>query len=33
VAWYFLQKGYSKVFIIEGGWNAWQHAGYPVEKK
>ena len=33
VARYFLQKGFSKVFTIEGGWSKWQHAGYPVEKK
>jgi rhodanese-related sulfurtransferase len=33
VARYFLQKGYDKVFVIQGGWSAWQQAGYPVEKK
>jgi len=33
VARHFLQKGYDKVFVIQGGWRTWQQAGYPVEKK
>jgi rhodanese-related sulfurtransferase len=33
VARYFLENGYDKVFVIQGGWRAWQQAGYPVEKK
>ena len=33
VARYFLQKGYHKVFVLQGGWSAWQQAGYPIENK
>jgi rhodanese-related sulfurtransferase len=33
VAQYFLQKGYTKVFVIRGGWPAWLKAKYPVEDK
>jgi len=33
VAEYFLQKGYTKVFVLKGGWQAWRDAGYPVENK
>jgi len=25
--------GYTKVFALRGGWNEWNGAGYPVEKK
>jgi len=33
VARYFLQKGYKKVFVLNGGWKAWLREGYPVEDK
>jgi rhodanese-related sulfurtransferase len=33
VARYFLKNGYEKVFVLQGGWIAWQRAGYPVENK
>jgi 3-mercaptopyruvate sulfurtransferase SseA len=33
VAQHFLDKGHDKIFIIQGGWSAWQNAGYPVENK
>jgi hypothetical protein len=26
-------KGFPKVFVLKGGWNAWVQAGYPVESK
>jgi len=22
--------GYSRVYVLEGGWNAWEEKGYPV---
>jgi 3-mercaptopyruvate sulfurtransferase SseA len=25
-----MDHGYPNVFALEGGWNAWQAAGYPV---
>jgi len=28
-----IQKGYTKVFALKGGWNAWFKAEYPVEKR
>jgi len=27
------KKGYQKVYVILGGWQEWQKAGYPIEKK
>jgi rhodanese-related sulfurtransferase len=32
VAQEFIDRGYIKVFALEGGWNAWKKAGYPTEK-
>jgi rhodanese-related sulfurtransferase len=28
-----MQKGYTKVFAVKGGWRAWEAAKYPVEPK
>jgi rhodanese-related sulfurtransferase len=28
-----IQSGYTNVIVLEGGWNAWNRAGYPVENK
>jgi hypothetical protein len=28
-----ISKGFPKVFVLKGGWNAWVEAGYPVESK
>jgi len=28
-----LQKGYQKVFALEGGWNEWFASAYPLEKR
>jgi 3-mercaptopyruvate sulfurtransferase SseA len=28
-----MQKGYTKVFALKGGWRAWEAAKYPVEPK
>jgi len=25
--------GYTKVFVLKGGWEEWLKAGYPTEKK
>jgi rhodanese-related sulfurtransferase len=33
VARFLISKGYLKVYALQGGWMAWQKAGYPVEKK
>jgi rhodanese-related sulfurtransferase len=33
VAGYFLQKGYNKVFVLQGGWKAWLGEGYPIENQ
>jgi rhodanese-related sulfurtransferase len=33
VAGYFTQKGYTRVFALKGGWQAWLKADYPVEDK
>jgi len=27
------KRGFTNVFALKGGWNAWAEAGYPVEKK
>ena len=28
-----IEKGYSKVYVLKGGWEEWLKAGYPTEKK
>ena len=28
-----IEKGYTRVFALKGGWNDWQDAGYPTEPK
>ncbi len=28
-----INKGYSKVFVLRGGWNEWLDANFPIEKK
>jgi thioredoxin 1 len=33
VAKYFYEKGFRKIFSLEGGIVAWRKAGFPVEKK
>jgi rhodanese-related sulfurtransferase len=33
VAQEFIKAGYSKVFALKGGWNAWHDAHLPTEKK
>jgi 3-mercaptopyruvate sulfurtransferase SseA len=33
VAQEFVKGGYPKVFALKGGWNAWQEAHFPTEKK
>jgi len=33
VAQKFLEKGYSKVYALKGGWHEWVDAKYPTEKK
>jgi rhodanese-related sulfurtransferase len=33
VAQKFLEKGYSKVYALKGGWQEWLEAKYPTEKK
>jgi 3-mercaptopyruvate sulfurtransferase SseA len=29
----FKDKGFKKVYALKGGWNEWQKAEYPTEKK
>jgi rhodanese-related sulfurtransferase len=33
VAQKFLEKGYTKVYVLKGGWNEWVKANLPVEPK
>jgi len=33
VALQLIKMGYAKVFALKGGWNEWEKAGYPTEKK
>jgi len=33
VALQLIKMGYTKVFALKGGWNEWEKAGYPTEKK
>ncbi len=28
-----IEKGYTKVYVLKGGWEEWFKAGYPTEKK
>jgi rhodanese-related sulfurtransferase len=28
-----IEKGFSKVYALKGGWNEWEKAGYPIESK
>ncbi len=28
-----LQKGFTKVYVLKGGWEEWLNANYPTEKK
>ena len=28
-----IEKGYTKVYVLKGGWEEWFNAGYPTEKK
>ena len=27
------EKGFTKVYVLKGGWEEWLKAGYPTEKK
>jgi 3-mercaptopyruvate sulfurtransferase SseA len=29
----FMEKGHKKAYALQGGWNDWVAAGYPVEPK
>jgi len=28
-----IEQGFTKVYALRGGWNAWEKAGYPAEPK
>ena len=28
-----IRKGYTKVYVLKGGWEEWLKAKYPIEKK
>jgi rhodanese-related sulfurtransferase len=28
-----IEKGYTKVYVLKGGWEEWHKSGYPTEKK
>jgi len=28
-----MQRGHESVFALQGGWKAWQQAGYPLAEK
>jgi rhodanese-related sulfurtransferase len=28
-----IEWGFTKVYALKGGWNAWEKAGYPTEPK
>jgi rhodanese-related sulfurtransferase len=28
-----IEKGYTRVFALKGGWNGWEDAGYPTAPK
>ncbi len=29
----FIEQGFTKVYVLKGGWEEWLKAGYPTEKK
>jgi rhodanese-related sulfurtransferase len=33
VAQKFMDKGYTKVYALKGGWDEWEKAKYPVDSK
>lgn len=33
VAQKFIEQGFTKVYVLKGGWEEWLKAGYPTEKK
>jgi rhodanese-related sulfurtransferase len=33
VAQKFMDKGYTKVYALKGGWDEWEKANFPVESK
>jgi len=33
VAQKFIENGFINVFVLEGGWNEWYKANYPIEEK
>jgi rhodanese-related sulfurtransferase len=33
VALQFMEKGYTKVYALKGGWNGWLGAKYPMENE
>ncbi|NNL76102.1 MAG: hypothetical protein HKO68_07180 [Desulfobacterales bacterium] len=33
MAQYFLQSGFENVYVLQGGWSAWQKAGYRLDNK
>lgn len=28
-----MEMGYSRVYALKGGWNEWEAAGFPMQKK
>jgi 3-mercaptopyruvate sulfurtransferase SseA len=28
-----MEKGFKRLYVLEGGWEAWERAGFPVEPK
>ncbi|RJX35500.1 MAG: hypothetical protein C4525_03735 [Desulfarculus sp.] len=28
-----MERGFKKVMVLEGGWNAWQEGKFPMEAK
>ena len=33
IAQQFIEQGFTKVYVLKGGWEEWLKAGYPTEKK
>jgi len=33
IAQLFIERGFTKVYVLKGGWEEWLKAGYPTEKK
>jgi len=33
VALQFMDKGYTKIYTLKGGWKEWEKAKFPMEKK